>query len=94
MSSKLLLRMTGGTRPVAITPNNSTDLAVNGVYPIGISLGAGTLAVVDLEGNTVTFADGELSAGSIHPIGFAKVNATGTTATPVKAYYPWSEDEA
>lgn len=94
MTSQLLLRMTGGTKPVAVTPSDANDLAIGGVYPIGISLGAGTLVIEDTDGDSVSFADGELSAGSIHPIGCSKVKATGTSATPIKVYYPWSQSEA
>ncbi len=72
------------------SPNDSADVATRGaqnVFPTGISVGAGTLRVEDLDGNVVNFADGELAAGIVHPIRVKRVHATGTTATAIKLFY-------
>ena len=60
-----------------ITPNNGADMpvATRAVY-IG---GAGNLAAVTVDGQTVTFAN--LPAGMILPVRLARVLVTGTTAT-------------
>lgn len=61
----------------AITPNDSTDLA-NATRAIYVG-GAGSLAVVFVEGQSVTFSG--VAAGTILPLRLSRVLATGTTAT-------------
>jgi len=77
-------------RVIAVTPDDDTDLATHGNpprYPRGISVGAGTLAIHDLAGEAVTYANGELAAGHVHLIGVRRVLSTGTSATLIKVYY-------
>jgi hypothetical protein len=74
---------------MAITP---ADAAItfprNAGFPKGISFGtAGTLSIVTTNGDTLTYASGELSTGVIHPICVARVNSTGTTAVNIKVYW-------
>ena len=67
---------------VAVTPNDSTDLAVTsrGIY-VG---GAGNLAVIlDNDTSAVTFIG--VLAGSLLPIRARRVMATITTATSIVA---------
>lgn len=63
----------------AVTPNDSTDLAVptRGLY-VGA---AGDVKVTMISGETVTFVG--LSAGIIHPICARRVWSTATTATSI-----------
>lgn len=66
----------------AITPNDSTDLAITtrGIY-VGV---AGDLKV-DMNGTAVTFVD--LAAGIIHPIVTTRVYDTGTSAGSIIGLY-------
>lgn len=68
---------------VAVTPDDSTDLAVvsRGLY-IGVG---GDVAVIMAGGQTVTFAG--VSGGSILPIRAIRIKATGTTATSILSLY-------
>lgn len=62
---------------VAITPSNTVNLAeaVRAVY-----VGAGgNISIVPLDGPAVTLEG--VQGGSILPIGAARINAAGTTAT-------------
>lgn len=72
------------THAVAITPNNSTDLAT---APRGIYIGvAGDLKVDMLGGETaVTFVG--LAQGVIYPLRVTRVYATGTTAASLIGLY-------
>jgi len=60
---------------LAVTPNDDTNIALNvrGLY-VG---GAGDVAVIMANGQTVTFVG--VAAGSILPIRATRVLATGTT---------------
>jgi len=72
-------------RAFSITPNDSTDLTVP---TRGICLAAaGDLKVTTLGGDTVTFSDGSLAAGVIHPLRVRRVWSTGTTATGIFGVY-------
>jgi hypothetical protein len=68
---------------VAVTPNNDTDL------PGGLT----RALMVGTDGNVaVTYANGKtdtlfLLAGIVHPISVARVRASGTIATGIKAGY-------
>lgn len=67
-----------------ITPD---DTALLRPAARGISMGTiGALAVVTIEGDTVTIPDGALAAGVIHPIAVRQVLATGTTASEIVGY--------
>lgn len=67
------------TRQVAITPNDSTDLAypVRGLY-VG---GTGNVVCISTGGDTATYAG--VPAGTIIPVAVSRVLATGTTATSI-----------
>ena len=69
----------------AITPNDSTDLTepTRGIC----FAAAGDLKVDMLNGDTVTFTDGSLAAGAVHPLRVKKVYSTGTTATGIFGVY-------
>lgn len=69
------------TRGVAVTPNDSTDLAFAS-RAISVN-GSGDVAVVTLDGDTVTVT---LAAGVLHPIRAKRVLSTGTTATGIVAW--------
>lgn len=62
---------------IAITPSDTVDTTAlcRGLF-VG---GAGAVSLVTLAGNTVAFTG--LTAGSVLPVMFSRVNATGTTAT-------------
>ena len=71
-----------GSRAVAITPDDSNDLAdrTRGIY-VGVS---GDLSVILAEDTTaVTFVG--LAAGVVHPIAAIRIRSTGTTATSIVA---------
>jgi hypothetical protein len=73
-----------GRAAVAITPNNSTDLAVEtrGLY-VGA---AGDVAVILADDSAaVTFT--ALAAGIVHPLAVKRVKVTGTTATGIVGVY-------
>jgi hypothetical protein len=69
---------------VAVTPHNSTDLAVasRALY-IG---GAGNISVETVGGQSAVVFAG-ISAGTILPIRVTRVNSTSTTATSIVAIY-------
>jgi hypothetical protein len=64
-----------------ITPSDATDLTdldYRGIY-VGVT---GDVALEALDNDTaITFKN--VQAGSFLPVGFSKVNATGTTATDI-----------
>ena len=68
----------------AVTPNDSTDLAVSPARSLFIG-GAGNLVVDTAAGDTVTFTG--VTAGSILPVSVKRVRATNTTATSIVALY-------
>lgn len=73
-----------GRQAVAITPDNSTDLATTtrGLY-VGA---AGDVAVILADDSAaVTFT--ALAAGIVHPLAVKRVKATGTTATGIVGVY-------
>ena len=82
MSIQTTTHTSGAVR--AVTPNDSTDLALGTCRALYIGTG-GDVSIVDLGGETVVFV-GAL-AGSILPIQTARVNATGTTAGDIVALY-------
>jgi hypothetical protein len=67
----------------AVTPNNNADLpgGVTRALMVGTD---GAVAVTYANGMTDTLY---LLAGIVHPIQVARVRATGTTATLIKAGY-------
>lgn len=67
-----------------VTPSDSVDFDQLSFISIG---GSGTLSLVFPDGEVVTFADGELAQGGIHPFRVRRVNATGTTAAPIKRWW-------
>jgi hypothetical protein len=69
---------------VAITPDNSNDLAI---YAKSLYVGgAGNISLVTKRGTAnVTFT--AVPAGTILPVQVSRVNATGTTATAIVALY-------
>ena len=71
------------TDAVAVTPNDSTDIAriSRGLY-IG---GSGDVAVITKDGTTTTLVNA--LAGTYLPIRVSRVLATGTTATNIVAMY-------
>jgi hypothetical protein len=71
-------------RIVAVTPNDSADLA-NGPSR-GLYLGTGGDVVLqDTTGTQVTLSN--MAGGVCHPIGARRILATGTTATGIRALY-------
>ena len=70
------------SRAVAITPDDSTDLAnrARGIY-VGVS---GDVSVILAE-DTIAVVFVGLAAGVIHPIAAVRIRATGTTATSIVA---------
>lgn len=78
--------MSDGSNPArrwaAITPSDSTNLspACRSIYVTG----AGALVLVGDDGNPETF---EVEAKTVYPFAAKRVNATGTTATGLKALY-------
>lgn len=66
---------------VAITPNNSADLATD-IRAVTIG-GAGTLSWVGIDG--VTYATASLPAGT-YPLLARRIRATGTTATQITGW--------
>lgn len=82
-------QITPATEVVNYTPADSADVdQVGGRWPKGFSFGAaGTIRVVTLNGTTINFTDGSLSAGTIHPLRIKQLHATGTTATDFYLFY-------
>lgn len=72
--------ITGGEQ---VTPDDNADLSEvsRGVY-IG---GAGDVAVIMKDGQTLTFA--ATSAGAVYPFRVRRVLSTGTTATDIVAIW-------
>lgn len=70
------------SRAVAITPDDSNDLAdrARGIY-VG---GTGDVSVILAEDSTAVLFVG-LAAGVVHPISAIRIRATGTTATSIVA---------
>lgn len=73
---------------VAVTPSDT----VNITFPSGTSFSrairvnvAGTISLLMADGSTVTLAN--LAADFDHPYAIKRVNATGTTATGITAFY-------
>lgn len=79
MTPEKLTGMEPAGSAFAISPDNSTDLALmtRGIY-VG---GTGDLKVDMADGTTVTFVG--LAAGVVHPIRARRVYATGTSATSI-----------
>jgi hypothetical protein len=69
---------------VAVTPNDSTDLARTPTHAVFVG-GAGTLKVDMAGGTTVTFSG--ITANTLLPISVTRVYATGTSATLILALY-------
>lgn len=69
----------------AVTPHNTNDLA-NATRGLCFAA-AGALKVDMVGGTTVTFADGALAAGVVHPLRVTRVYATGTDATGIIALW-------
>jgi len=69
------------SRMTAVTPSDTTELRGAALY-IG---GAGNVALANSAGDTVTFTG--VLAGSVLPVQFTKVLATGTTATNLVRLY-------
>jgi hypothetical protein len=65
-------------RHAAVTPSNTVGFGPARALYIGVT---GNVAVVDLDGNAVTYVG--VTGGSILPIQCTRVNATGTTATNI-----------
>lgn len=74
----------GFSGAVAVTPNDSTDLARGATKSIYIG-GAGTVKVDMANGDTVTFT--AMTIGSIHQLSVRRVYSTGTSATLIVALY-------
>ena len=82
---------TAMTGALSVTPNDSTDL----VPPSGparptrsiMVSGAGTIAVVMADGSTTTFTIPANAIGFLIALSINRINATGTTATLITAYY-------
>lgn len=72
-------------RAVAVTPNDSTDLANGPTRALYVG-GAGNLYVdMELTGSNVAFIG--VTAGSILPIRVSRVRSTSTTAANIVALY-------
>jgi hypothetical protein len=68
---------------LAVTPSDSATLRSDGLACRAVNVAvAGTVAVVDKDGNTVSLY---LAAGFLHRVGAVQVLATGTTATGIVA---------
>lgn len=65
---------------VAVTPSDSTQLNLCGLY-VG---GTGNVTVITAAGNSVLFSN--LPVGAIITLGISKVMSTGTTATALTGY--------
>ncbi|HTK34467.1 MAG TPA: hypothetical protein VL358_04165 [Caulobacteraceae bacterium] len=68
------------TGAIAVTPSDTTQLGLVGVY-VGA---AGDLAVVGGDGGAVTFPS--VPAGVIIPMAITKVKTTGTTASGIVGF--------
>ena len=65
----------------AITPSDATVITPTSGLMV---TGAGNIAVVTLNGTTITLA---VTVGNVYPISVTKVKATGTTATGIVGLY-------
>lgn len=76
---------------IAVTPSDTVNFVPGSGYAPacrGISIAvAGTVSVLTANAQSVSFASGELLVGVIYGISALRVNATGTTATGIKAYF-------
>lgn len=76
---------------IAVTPSDTVNFSPGTAFnPAcrGLSIAvAGTVSLVTATGQTVSFASGELLVGVIYGISVLRINATGTTATGIKAYF-------
>jgi hypothetical protein len=80
-------RIYGITQIRAVTPSDTTDLALGGVYPRAIYVGgAGNLAVVGVDDTSAVTMTG-IATGVWHPICVKRVMSTNTTATLILAGY-------
>lgn len=71
---------------VYLEPDTNTDLALDGQYPRAIYVGAtGNLVLRTIDGDDVLFE--AVPDGSILPVAFSQVRATGTTASALIALY-------
>ena len=68
---------------VAVTPNDSTDLA-NSSRAIYVGVG-GNIKLTTVDGDTVTMVG--VAAGSFYPIRVARIWSTDTTATNIQAWW-------
>lgn len=67
-----------------ITPDDGNDLTE---VTRAISFAtAGTLRITTQDGTTINYLTGGLAAGAMHPLGVARVHATGTTVTGIVGY--------
>ena len=66
----------------AVTPSDTTNLASGFTRAIYVG-GTGDLAVVMIDGTTVTFK--AVPAGTLLPVAVTRVNSTGTSATNIVA---------
>lgn len=70
---------------VAVTPHDSTDLAI---YARALYVGgAGNVALVPADGSNTAVTFVGVPAGTILPIQTQRVNSTNTTATSIVAIY-------
>lgn len=72
-----------GTKLVAVTPNDSTDLGVVRALYVGAG---GNVAVVAIHDSSAVTLVG-VPTGTIIPVMVSKVMATNTTATSIVAIY-------
>lgn len=75
--------VSSGYRFVAVTPHDSTNLAVGcrGLY-VGVG---GNMSVVAADGTSATFLN--VASGQLLPVQAKRVNSTSTTATNIIALY-------
>lgn len=70
---------------VAVTPNDSFNLANPSVIYVGSVSGGSAVKVTTAQGDAVTFTG--LNAGTVIPVQVIRVWSTGTTATSLMAIY-------
>lgn len=74
---------------VVVTPSDTVNInfPAGTVHSRAITIGtAGDISVLMADGSTLNFSASELPAG-LHKLAVKRVNATGTTATQIKALY-------
>ena len=72
----------------AVTPHNSTDFVGGAAAALYVGVGGDVVAVgVDNNNGVVAETFKNVMSGTILPIRCRRVNATGTTATDIKALY-------